>query len=48
MNENTYYLFDGDKKIAYSYSLEKLLNKTIGLKDGKIYYNNVLVWVQNP
>ncbi len=48
MKENTYYLFCNEKKIAYSYSLEMLLNKTIGLKDGKIYYNNVLVWVQNP
>lgn len=48
MKENTYYLFCNEKKIAHSYSLERLLNKTIGLKDGKIYYNNVLVWVQNP
>lgn len=48
MKENTYYLFDKDKRIAYSKSFERVLNKTIETKDGKIYFNNVLVWVQNP
>lgn len=48
VKENTYYLFDDGKRIAYSYKLERVLNKTVNTKDGKIYYNNVLVWVQNP
>ena len=48
MKENTYYLFDNNKKVTYSCSFERVLNKTINTKDGKIYYNNVLVWVQNP
>ena len=48
MKENTYYLFENEKRVAYSHSFEKVLNKTVGLKDGRIYYNNVLVWVQNP
>ena len=50
MKENTYYLFDNGKKIAYSYKLENVLNKVAEKKtiDGKIYYNNELVWMQNP
>ena len=48
MKENTYYLFDGEKRIAYSGKFEYVLNKTINTKDGKIYYNNNLIWVQNP
>lgn len=48
MKENTYYLFDNGKKIAYSKYFEKVLNKTVNTKDGMIYCNNVLVWVQNP
>lgn len=47
MKENTYYLFDGEKIVAYSGDFEKVLNKTIKTTDGKIYFNNVLVWVQN-
>jgi len=48
MKENTFYLFDGRKRVAYSYSFERVLKKTVNTKDGKIYYNNTLVWVQNP
>lgn len=48
MKENTYYLFDNGKKIAHSIHFDYVLNKTIKTKDGKIYYNNVLIWVQNP
>lgn len=48
MKENTYYLFDNGKRVAHSRSFERVLNKTIGLRDGQIYFNNVLVWVQNP
>jgi hypothetical protein len=48
MKANTYYLFDNDKKVAYSKSFERVLNKTTDTVDGKIYYNNVLIWVQNP
>ena len=48
MKENTYYLFDNGKKIGYSKSFESVLNRTVNTKDGEIYYNNRLVWVQNP
>lgn len=48
MKANTYYLFDTDKRIAFSGSFEKVLNKTTDTNNGKIYYNNVLIWVQNP
>lgn len=48
MKENTYYLFDNEKRIGYSKSFERVLNKTTETKDGKIYFNNVLIWVQNP
>ena len=48
MKANTYYLFDNEKRVAYSKNLEKVLNKAINTSNGKIYYNNVLVWVQNP
>lgn len=48
MKPNTYYLFDGDKKISFSYSFEKLLNKTTKTKDAKIFFNGKLIWVQNP
>ena len=48
MKANTYYLFDNEKRIAYSCKFERVLNKTTDTKDGKIYYNNVLVWVHNP
>ena len=48
MKENTYYLFDNGKKIAFSGSFERLLNKTTKTENAEIYYNNVLVWKQNP
>lgn len=48
MKSNTYYLFDNEKRIAYSKSFERVLNKTTETSNGKIYYNNILVWVQNP
>lgn len=48
MKENAYYLFDNGKRIAYSYKFERVLNKTIDTKDGEIYFNNKLIWVQNP
>lgn len=48
MKENTYYLYDNGKKVAHSYKFEYVLNKTTDTKDGKIYFNNCLVWVQNP
>lgn len=48
MKADIYYLFDDGKRIVYSKSFEKVLNKTINTRDGKIYINNVLVWVQNP
>ena len=48
MKENTYYLFDNEKRIAYSNSLERVINKTVNTTDGEIYFNNNLIWVQNP
>ena len=48
MKENTYYLFDNGNKIAFSGSFERLLNKTTKTENAEIYYNNVLVWKQNP
>ena len=48
MKENTYYLFDNGKRIMYSGSFERVLNKTVDTVNGEIYYNDVLVWVQNP
>ena len=48
MKANTYYLFDNGKKIAFSGSFERLLNKTTKTENAEIYYNNVLVWKQNP
>lgn len=48
MKPNTYYLFDGGKKIAFSVYFEKILNKTAYTEDAEIYYNGVLIWVQNP
>lgn len=48
MKANTYYLFDNGKRVAYSKSFERVLNKTTDTVDGKIYYNDVLIWVQNP
>lgn len=47
MKRDTYYLMENGKRVAYSCSLEKVLNKTVNTKDGMIYYNDVLVWVQN-
>ena len=46
MKENTYYLFDNGKKIAFSKNFEKLLKKTTKTKNAEIYYNNILVWKQ--
>lgn len=48
MKANTYYLYDNGKKIAFSKSLERLINKTVNTVNAKIYYNNILIWVQNP
>ena len=48
MKANTYYLFENGKKLHFSYSLEKLINYTVNTHNAEIYYNNVLVWVQNP
>lgn len=48
MKTNVYYLFDNNKKICYSAKFEKVLNRTTKTMNGKIYFNNMLVWVQNP
>jgi hypothetical protein len=46
MKPNTYYLFENGEVLHKSKSLEKLLNYTIKTENGKIYYNNILVWSQ--
>ena len=48
MVANKYYLYDNNKQIAFSGSLEKLINKTTTTKDAVIKFNNIVVWVQNP
>ena len=48
MKENIYYLYENEKRVAFSYSFEKILNKTIKTENGMIYYNNILVWIQHP
>ncbi|GEM_PF-5873846 len=48
MKRNTYYLFDNGKKISFSSNFERVLNKTTQTTDGKIYFNDTLIWVQNP
>ena len=47
MKADTYYLFENEKRIAFSGSFEKLLNKTTKTTNAKIYYNGCLVWVKN-
>ena len=48
MKANTYYLFDNEKQIVHSGSLERVLNKLINTVNGKIYYNDVVVWIKHP
>ena len=48
MKQDTYYLFENDKQLHHSNSLEKLINFTTDTTNAKIYYNNTLIWVQNP
>ena len=48
MKANTYYLFDNEKQISFSVNFEKLLNKSISTLNGKIYYNDCLIWVKHP
>lgn len=45
---NTYYLTENDKTLHHSSSLEKLINFTTNTTNAQIYFNNILVWVQNP
>ena len=46
MKPNKYYLLENGKILHKSNSLEKLINYTTETENGKIYYNNVLVWSQ--
>ena len=48
MKQNTYYLMENGRVLHRSYSLSKLINFTTGTTDAEIYYNGVLVWIQNP
>ena len=48
MQPNVYYLFDNGKKVAFSVKFERLLNMTTKTVNAVIYYNDVVVWKQNP
>lgn len=48
MKPNRYYLVEDGKILHFSAKLEKLINYTIDTKNAEIFYNNSLVWVQNP
>ena len=48
MKQDTYYLYENDIKLHHSNSLEKLINFTTSTTNAMIYYNNTLVWLQNP
>ena len=48
MKPNVYYLFDNGKKLTFSASFERLLKMTTKTDNAVIYYNNVVVWKQNP
>ena len=48
MKADTYYLLENGKQLHHSRSLEKLINFTTSTTNTMIYYNNTLVWVQNP
>lgn len=45
--ENIYIMYENGVKLHKSKSLEKLINKTVNTQNAKIFYNGVLVWVQN-
>lgn len=45
--QNVYIMYKNGVKLHHSKSLEKLINYTTKTKDAKIYYNGVLIWVQN-
>ena len=47
IKQNTYYLFENNKKLHHSASIEKLINFTTETTNALIYYNNVLIWMQN-
>jgi hypothetical protein len=45
--KNVYIMYENGVKLHHSKSLEKLINYTTKTKNAKIYYNGVLIWVQN-
>lgn len=45
--QNVYIMYENGVKLHRSKSLEKLINYTTKTKNAKIYYNGVLIWVQN-
>ena len=45
--QNVYIMYENVVKLHHSKSLEKLINYTTKTKNAKIYYNGVLIWVQN-
>lgn len=48
MKNNVYYLIENGKTLHYSGSMEKLINYTVKTSNAEIWYNNKLIWVQNP
>lgn len=45
--KNVYIMYENGVKLHHSKSLEKLINYTTKTKNAKIYFNGVLIWVQN-
>lgn len=45
--QNVYIMYENGVKLHHSKSLEKLINYTTKTKNAKIYYDGVLIWVQN-
>lgn len=45
--KNVYILYENGVKFRHSVHLEKLINYTTETENAKIYYNGVLIWVQN-
>lgn len=47
MKNGYYYLIENDNILHKSMSLQKLINYTTETKNAEIYFNGVLIWVQN-
>lgn len=47
MKANVYYLIENEHILHYSGDINRLIKYTMNTTNAKIYFNNVLVWVQN-